>query len=198
MANLSIKTGVISRSMLVGNPPFIPTSFESIATATGTGSSATITFSSIPATYKHLQLRVLARDAGATDNPANSTIIRLNNTTTNSYTWHYLTGNGSAVSSVGYGFGPTGGDGYIQALTTGGGTAANIMGVGIINIADYSNTSKLKTMTAVSGIEQNGDGRTTVTSILFNSTNAINRIDLVGTGGNFTTTSVFSLYGITG
>jgi hypothetical protein len=33
--------------------------YESIASATGTGSSATITFSSIPSTYQHLQILYL-------------------------------------------------------------------------------------------------------------------------------------------
>ena len=39
--------------------PEVASSFESIATATGTGSSGVITFSSIPSTYKHLQIITL-------------------------------------------------------------------------------------------------------------------------------------------
>ena len=46
------------RSMLAGNAAYVPSSYESIASATGTGSSGTITFSSIPSTYQSLQLRV--------------------------------------------------------------------------------------------------------------------------------------------
>ena len=198
MANLSIKSGTISRSMLVGNPPYIPSDYESIATAVGTGSIATITFSSIPSTYKHLQLRVLARDLGAGTSTGNATFIRLNNNTANVYSWHSFNGDGSAVGWEGYGFGATGGNGYINAITAAGGNAAGIMGVGIIDILDYTNTSKLKTITAVTGIDQNGSGRIAFTSILYNSTSVIDRIDIQGSQGNFTTSSVFSLYGLKG
>ena len=38
-------------------------SFESIATATVSTATPTISFTSIPATYTHLQLRGIARDA---------------------------------------------------------------------------------------------------------------------------------------
>jgi len=64
MAITSIKTGssftnlVKYNDFLGPNSAYIPTSYESIASATGTGSSNTITLSSIPSTYKHLQLRI--------------------------------------------------------------------------------------------------------------------------------------------
>jgi hypothetical protein len=175
-----------------------PTDFEPIATQLGTGSSATITFSSIPSTYKHLQLRILARDLGAGTSVDNATFIRLNNTTTNSYTWHNFRGDGSSLTVQGNAFGGTGGNGYINAITAAGGNTAGIMGVGIIDILDYTNTSKLKTFTTFTGTEQNGSGSIALGSGIFNSTAAISRIDIVGSQASFTTTSVFSLYGLKG
>jgi hypothetical protein len=185
--------------MLAGNPPFIPSDFESIATAVGTGSSATITFSSIPQTYKHLQLRVLARDLGSGTSTGNATFIRLNNDTGNYYTWHSFNSDGTTIGWEGYGFGATGGNGYLNAITAAGGNTAGVMGVGIIDILDYTNTSKLKTIAAFTGTDQNGSGRIVPgTSILYDSLSAITRIDIQGSQGSFTTTSVFSLYGIKG
>ena len=198
MANLSIKTGTISRSMLVGNPPYIPSDYESIATVVGTGASATITFNSIPQTYKHLQVRVLARDLGGGTSTGNATFIRLNNNTGNNYSLHTIASDGASITFDGFGFGGTGGNGYIYAITAAGGNTAGLMGVGIIDIIDYTNTSKLKTYSTYAGIDQNGSGRVAITTGLFNSTSAITRIDIQGSQGSFTTTSVFSLYGLKG
>lgn len=176
----------------------VATDFEPIATATGTGSSATITFTSIPSTYKHLQLRVLARDLGAGTATGNATFIRLNNNTGSNYSLHSNFGDGATLTSGGYGFGGTGGNGYIYGITAAGGNTAGLMGVGIIDILDYTNTSKLKTYSIFSGIEQNGTGVISLTTGMFNSTAAITRIDIQGSQGSFTTTSVFSLYGLKG
>jgi hypothetical protein len=59
--------------MLAGNDAYIPTSFESIATV---NLASTTSFTSIPSTYQHLQLRLFFSDSG------NGTRIRLNNDTT--------------------------------------------------------------------------------------------------------------------
>ena len=48
--------------------PAVPVSFESIATLNGDGSATTLTFSSIASTYKHLQIRAIVRNTGATAN----------------------------------------------------------------------------------------------------------------------------------
>ncbi len=176
----------------------IVTDYESIATAVGTGASATITFDSIPQTYKHLQLRVLARDLGGGTSTGNATFIRLNNNTGNNYSLHGFASDGSSFNTEGYGFGGTGGNGYIYAITAAGGNTAGIMGVAIIDILDYTNTSKLKTYSTFAGIDQNGSGRIAITTGLFNSTSAISRIDIQGSQGSFTTSSVFSLYGLKG
>jgi hypothetical protein len=201
-ANPSIQVSTLLSGSLstpsAKSPFIIPTDFESIATAVGTGSSATITFDSIPSTYKHLQLRVMARDLGAGTSTLNATFIRLNNNTSSNYTWHSFQGNGTALSQEGYGYGGTGGNGYMNAITAAGGNTAGIMGVGIIDILDYASVSKLKTVTTFTGTDQNGSGRVAVGSILFNSTSAISRIDIQGSQGSFTTSSVFSLYGLKG
>jgi hypothetical protein len=75
------------------------TSYFSIATTTvGAGGTSTVTFSSIPSTYTHLQIRYIAR--GSTTNPEGF-ILTFNNDSSGSYGWgnHRLEGNGTAASS---------------------------------------------------------------------------------------------------
>ena len=86
--------GIVASSKLVASG-----SYESIATFT-LGSSTTVTFSSIPSTYKHLQIRYLARSArtgAATDDLA----IRLNSDSGANYARHRLFGDGASVTASG-------------------------------------------------------------------------------------------------
>jgi hypothetical protein len=62
-----------------------------------TASAASVTFSSIPATYTDLVLRVSARDDSAT--VQQQFLLRLNGDTSSLYSITYLEGNGSAASS---------------------------------------------------------------------------------------------------
>ena len=92
---LNIVSGLFSE----GAPPVSPTSYESIQTVTvGSGGAADITFSSIPGTYKHLQLRVLARGAGT---GAVAMKLQFNSDTTsgNYYSYHEIYGTGSATAA---------------------------------------------------------------------------------------------------
>jgi len=81
MAIRSLKSGTFSRSGLVGNPVIMPGSYESIASASGTGSSGTITFSSIPSTYTHLQIRGIGRNSY----PSTQVNVRFNSDTGSNY-----------------------------------------------------------------------------------------------------------------
>ena len=169
------------------------TAFESIATASGTGSSNTITFSSIPSTYKHLQVRF-----SALSNAAASLFLRLNsNTTQANYVTHAITGQGSSASAV-----------YIGASTgrTGvivGGFSAQLGTtqpfVGITDVLDYTNTNKLRTLRHLNGVDKNGSGEVSLSSGWYNSTTAVNALQFYLDGGaNFAQYSHFALYGIKG
>jgi len=119
-------------------------SFESIATATGTGSSGEITFSSIPSTYKHLQIRGIARSSQA----SHITLMRmrLNGDTGANYAQHTLYGDGSVA-----GVDTNTSDTEIQWVAPIPGTSAtsNIVGAFIIDLHDYASTTKNKTVRAV-------------------------------------------------
>lgn len=161
-------------------------SFESIATATGDGSSASITFSSIPSTYKHLQIRALGRNS--------SGYIRFNSDTGANYSRHWLRGNGTAASATG---GASQTEMYGFEFTDNGDTA-NVYGVGIIDILDYASTSKYKTLRSLTGADKNGSGNVYLFSGSWLNTNAITSITIYSPSAAPTTSSTFALYGIKG
>lgn len=163
-------------------------SYESIATATGTGSSGTITFSSIPSTYKSLQIRSLVN----TNAGANAYLmLQVNGDTGTNYANHGLHGDGTTASA----YGNASDTKITQNLIFNSSTS---FGVQIIDIVDYASTTKNKTVKTVSGDDLNGSGRIYLNSGLWINTAAITSITLYSTSGSFTTTSTFALYGIKG
>ena len=176
----------------IGVPP-VTNSYESIASASGTGSSAVIDFTSIPSTYKHLQVRGIARTTGA--GTESSGTLQFNNDGGSNYSYHQLYGLGSGTPSASGGGSFTGIDGLSGTAS---GSASGIYGVFIIDILDYQSTTKNKTVRLTTGFDQNGSGL-----ILFrggawyNSGTAISSLKLTG-GNNWTTDSRFALYGIKG
>lgn len=166
-------------------------SFESIATATGTGSSGTITFSSIPSTYKHLQIRVLGRWSD-TDTRID---LQCNGDTTSKYSYHWLTGDGTAASASGAATQTAAlGVGYVVGTTT----SSFIGGGAIIDIHDYSDTTKYKTIRSLNGWDSNGNGRIRLSSGSWQSTSAVSSLTLFISGGTYTSGTSFALYGIKG
>jgi len=166
-------------------------SFESIATATGTGASATITFSSIPSTYLHLQLRILGRSGSATNGVV--TYLRFNGDAGNNYAYHLLTGDGTTAAGTGVATTSTARFGIVPGSPA----TAGIMGVAVVDIIDYASTSKYKTTKSFFGQDQNGTGNIYISSGLWQSTSAVNSIT-IETSTNWTTASTFALYGIKG
>lgn len=169
-------------------------SYESIATVTvGSGGSATIDFTSIPATYTHLQLRGIARSTAVNDRA--DVLMRINSDTGNNYAGHQINGDGSSVSAGTLGGTPP--VNYLYpAYVTAGSNTASVFGVAIIDILDYANTNKYKTIRSLNGSDINGSGNATLRSGLWQSTSAITSINL--SMSNFAQYSQFALYGIKG
>lgn len=162
--------------------------FEAIASTT-LGSTGTVTFSSIPDTYKHLQLRVYARASGGF--LATNLQMRLNNDSNTNYAEHRLIGDSSVVSAT---------SGVASTIFTAGrisGSTAtsNIFGCSIIDILDYASTNKYKTVRAIGGNDRNGSGEIVFCSNLWLSTSAVTQLDVVT---SCISGSVFSLYGLRG
>jgi hypothetical protein len=187
---------VISGTLSAGAPPVSPTSYESIATTTLSSNQTTITFSSIPATYKHLQIRLLARSTHLTFAGVDG-VLRFNGDSATNYSWHYLLGDGATTSASA---GATQSSINTGIIASGGGSAANIYATTIIDILDYADTNKYKTTRTLAGLDKNGTGGDMrFSSGSWRSTSAISSITLTtDPSRDFIQYSSFALYGIKG
>ena len=179
------------KTLLGGNDVILGGSYDAIGTATvGSGGQSTITFSSIPSTYKHLQIRGILRGTNASSEVSNR--MRFNGDTASNYSYHALYGNGSAA--VAESIAP------VSVMLFGSSAAASatsgIFGVTVIDILDYANTNKYKTIKALSGSDSNGSGGVYLTSNSWRNTNAITTIDIFAASGNLAQYTQFDLYGI--
>lgn len=171
--------------------PATPSSYESIASVTPSGTN-TITFSSIPGTYKSLQIRGICTDAGQ-----NTLLMTVNGiTSSGSYKVHSLEADGSAVTAA---TSTTSTQMLIAGRTYGLSNSASYFAGIIIDIHDYASTTKNKTVRSFSGFDANGTagapGEIGLNSGLFINTAAITSITL-SIASNFSTGSTFALYGI--
>lgn len=174
--------------------PGVANSYESIQTVSvGSGGQSTISFTVIPATYKHLQIRWLARDNFASD--ASDAIIRFNSDSGSNYTWHQLVGDGSTAAA----YASTSQTSMRAGIVAGSTAGANVFAATVLDLLDYANTSKNKTARNLAGYDKNGAGQVALSSGSWMSTSAITQIDIsprVGT--SFSQYSSFALYGIKG
>lgn len=140
--------------MLAGNAAYFP-EFESddfLEEVVLTSSAASVTFSGLDAysDYKHLQLRITAKN-NFTGYPIQYGRFRLNAETSNSYSYHFLSGNGSSVTSTSQDT-----RSYIQMPALSGGTNANVFSSTVIDILDFSSTTKNTTTRAFGGAAPEG------------------------------------------
>ena len=173
-------------------------SYESISTVTvGSGGSATVTFSSIPATYTHLQIRIFGQTSRGTYGNDQMT-MRVNGDTGSNYSSHILSGDGASASASGAATQTS-----INLSFKLGSTTSSAFGAFIIDALDYANTSKYKTIRNLAGVDINGTissfgGEVELSSGLWQSTSAITSLTFTPVNANFTQYSSFALYGIKG
>jgi hypothetical protein len=167
--------------------------YESIATVTvGSGGQSSISFTSIPSTYQHLQIRGIMRSATAStdDDP----LFRFNSDTGANYVRHQIFGSGSTAGAS-----AATGQTSVQGQGAGDTAPANVFGANVVDILDYANTNKYKTVRTLAGTDQNGYGFIVLRSGLWLNTAAINSITIITlSGSNFKQYSSFALYGIKG
>jgi hypothetical protein len=183
----SINQGLVkSRSMLVGNDADI-SDFESISTVTvGSGGATYVTFSSIPATYTHLQVRATMLNASN----LYSIKLRFNGDTATNYSAHQLAATGAIVISGA----ETSVD--IGLIGIGAVNNASYTGAMVTDILDYANTNKYKTVRSFSGADGNGSGQVKFASVNWRSTSAVTSIFINADGSTFNQYTHFALYGI--
>jgi hypothetical protein len=188
-SNSGIKSG--SKRNKIWDQSAVENSFFSIATTTATGSTADVTFSDIPQTYTHLQLRMMIK--GHTTN-TNNTRIQFNSDTATNYSWHYTRGTGSVANSTS---GTTESQIYVGNHPS---TAvASAFAVYVVDILDYKDTNKYKTTKTLSGYDLNNtDGVVYLLSGNWRSSSAISTIRIFPGADSFGQYSSFALYGIKG
>jgi hypothetical protein len=189
----SVKTGAVGISFALDN-----NYMEPIATSlVGSGGVNQVTFNDIPQNYKHLQLRIIARSSISDTN--DFVMAKFNGDNGSNYTYHYIRGDGSSANALGSGYGSSD---YLRSVgfITGANATSGVFGVSVVDILDYTNTNKLKTIRTFTGKDSNSgnaDGRVYLLSMLWGNANAITSINLI-TQGNIVQHSRFSLYGIKG
>ena len=173
--------------------------FESIATVT-TGGSNPITFSSIPQTYKSLQIRYTARSNRSTYYSDDGFALQVNGISGNDqYQWHNIQGY-AGYSSVNTNRGYSGSNTNKIQLQELPATllSSNIYSTGIVDIVDYSSSTKYKTIKQISGGDSNSSNEGSIvlgSGFAFVNTNAITSISFLATASIIGT---FALYGIKG
>jgi hypothetical protein len=154
-----------------------------------TQSSVVFDVSSFASTYKHLQVRVVARSNRADlDSPLGMQF----NGITSGYFWHELQGTGSAVQSQS----ATSQTSMRLGTPTAASSATNNFGATIIDILDAYSTTKNKTFRSFSGATNLN--RIKLMSGSVASTNSATSITVLDQFGSFIAGSRFSLYGIKG
>lgn len=168
--------------------------FELISTQVLASSASSVTFSSIPSDFKHLQIRMAHRNT-RTGSGNGLMVLEFNGDTGANYSMHELVGNGSTVTSnatfavdqnfMGLAFSP-------EASNTTSAFAGTV-----VDILDYSNTSKNKTVRSLGGVAASTN-RISLISGHWRNTSAVTSINMYVFSGSLLTGSRFSLYGIRG
>jgi hypothetical protein len=157
-----------------------------------------ITFNNIPNTYAHLQIRAFVKWNYTITADQSNFNMRFNGDSSASYSRHRLSGNGANALSAG---GSSNNEGYLQTFvpSNAGGSDNSVFSAIIIDILDYANTNKYKTIRGFGGYDRNGSGSISLASVLWQKTNAITSIQMYGDNGvDWLPYSQFSLYGIKG
>lgn len=194
----SIKVFNKYNSALVGNPYTQPytANFEHIATVSLSANQTSVSFTNlgvIAADYKHLQIRAVPRsDSSGVEYGQGS--LTINGDSGANYAVHFLIGTGSSVSTYSAA-NATGGVGFVHAGNTAG---ASMFGANVMDILDFSSSTKFKTVRTMSGGVFGSTKQNRFHSSLWRSTTAITSIAFTPESGNWVSGSRFSLYGTRG
>jgi hypothetical protein len=162
--------------------------FDALGTVTvPSGGVSSITFAAIPQEYKHLQLRTFSASATPGD-----PIVRLNGDTGSNYYGNLMYGTGAGTPAN-----------YFPGVSTGlpwaignNPSVANAFGIAILDLLDYSSTTKQKPARSFFGYDNNGSGQINYSHGLWTNTNAITSLTVVPNTGNLSQYSSYALYGV--
>ena len=164
----------------------MPATYEPIATTTLGADAATITFSSIPATYTDLRLTIVFTSTGTISHR-----LGFNGETATNYSNTLLTGNGTSAASI-------------RATTQNGirwashntGVSSSVPQMANIDIFSYAGATNKTVLVEGSG-DHNGSGYVDRVVGLWRNTAAINAVNLYFLDATeFKTGTTATLYGI--
>jgi hypothetical protein len=170
--------------------------YDALSTVTvGAGGASSITFTSIPAGYKHLQLRgMMQLNPGDGSTGFDRMRVTVNGDTAANYAHHQLYGTGASVAASS----ATSQNNMLLGSVSYSNNGANVFAPSIIDVLDYSSTNKNKTFRVLTGGDRNStDGLILFQSGLWISTSPITSITLGFDGSrNYNQYSSFALYGV--
>jgi hypothetical protein len=167
-----------------------------ISSTTTSGSATSVTFSSIPGTYKELIVRVFGRSQGSTDN--DTVILRFNSDTGNNYQWAR---DGAAVSGAStasaFQSGSNSASGAVVGFIAGATSTSDYPGMTETQIPHYTNTTFKKVGWSKCAARGNGTAYEMNLGFDWNNTAAITGIDVKLAGSNaFVNGSIVELIGV--
>lgn len=170
-----------------------PADYDLIASQVLSTTASAVTFTGIPATFKHLELRIVSRSNYG--DSQNYIRVRANGDSAGNYSQHYLQGTGSVVGSTGFGD-----QSFIYAGNHSANTATtSSFGASIVQITDYAKTDKFKTARTIAGHHSGSTQNMYILSSAWRSTSAITSLEITNLiSSSFVAGSRFSLYGIAG
>ena len=156
----------------------------------GAGGASSIDFTSIPATYTDLVVKLSSRvNAGS---GGYQTYVRFNSDSGANYPWRNLLGTGSSALSQS----DTADTGMRITMSVSSGDTANTFSNSELYIPNYAG-SAYKSVSADGVSENNATGATAdLAAGLWNSTSAITSINIFASGASFVQYSTAYLYGI--
>ena len=156
--------------------------YTALANTTLAGTASSVTFSSIPATYRDLVVVFIG--AGSTDLEGR---IRLNSDTGSNYNYVRMSGSGSATTSTSA---TSQTSGFVSAIAKATSTGALQM---TINIMDYSATDKHTTIISVANQSANGSE---AFANRWANTAAVTSVQILTSTGNWAIGTTAAIYGI--
>lgn len=182
-------------SMLAGNPAFFPLTddFELLESTILSTTASSVGFSSLNTYtgYRHLQVRFSCRNDVTT---SGAIALRMNNDSGSNYSYRFIYGTGTSVTSFG-----SGGQTLLRAgLTIPSDGRASNFAPSIIDILDYASTNKNTTIRVLYGL-QDGTGASNeiaIASGAWYNTAAVTSLTFTPPAGNFVAGTRFSIYGV--
>lgn len=163
-----------------------------LGTQTGTGSSGTLTFSSISSAFSDLVVVLMGRTSHS--NVRDDLFIRFNNDSGTTYSRqidYSQTGTAAAYNTSGA---TSGYPGWVPAATA----SSGAHGLVEIVVPAYTGSQLKIAKTELCMATSNAAGVTYTMNgtTVWHSTSAVNRIDLIASNGNWTSTTTARLYGL--